>query len=105
MALSAEAAAVNTAVDGVITAIIAYSATLSAGDVIQFVAMDRGDSATNPDHRAAEGTGVVAPTFSTRFSIEHVNDGDFPIQIPAGPGGELVPLCWKVTNQGNDLTT
>ena len=103
MALTTEEAAVNTAAVAYITAIEALNAAKSAGDVIHFVPSDLGDSAYKDNSRSNNDTAVTT-TFSTRFAHEVIADGEFPIQIPAGQNGTLVPLVWFVTNQANDLT-
>ena len=103
MALNAAEAAFNTAADVWKAAIKTYFDTLSAGDIVQLVAVDTGDTTLNDHSRTttAAGAGV---SFNKKVILEHVDDGDYPIQIPFGPGGELVPLVWKVTNSAEDLT-
>lgn len=103
MALTTEEAAVNTAATAYITAIEALIAAKFAGDPIHFVPSDIGDSAYGNNERSNNDTAVTT-SFTTRFVHEVVGDGEFPIQIPAGPGGQLVPLVWFVTNQANDLS-
>lgn len=103
MALTTEEAAVNTAATAYITAIEALIAAKSAGNPVHFVPSDIGDSAFGNNARSNNDTAVTT-SFSSRYVLEVVSDGEFPIQIPAGPGGQLVPLVWFVTNQANELS-
>jgi len=103
MALTTEEAAVNTAAAAYITAIEALIAAKSAGDPIHFAPANVGDSAIGNNERSNNDTAVTTD-FTPRFVHEVIADGEFPIQIPAGPGGQLVPLVWFVTNQANDLS-
>lgn len=103
MALSTEEAAVNTAAVAYIAAIEALYTALSYGDTVQFVPANIGNADAYNHERSGDDTAVT-----TDFSIRHTDtafgDSEFPIQIPAGTNGSLVPLIWFVTNQANDLT-
>lgn len=103
MALTTEEAAVNTAVASLITAIEALYAAKSAGETIHWVPANVGDSAIGNNARSNNDTAVTTD-FTTRFVEEVAADGEFTIQIPAGPDGQLVPLAWFVTNAANDLS-
>lgn len=102
MALSTEAAAVNSAVDTLIVAIKAFYDAATAGDAIIWTPVDRGDSTVNASFRGNAAANSV-PTFSIKATSYHVDDGDFDLQI-VGQDGQLYPLCWKLTNQAEDLT-
>lgn len=103
MALTTEEAAVNTAAVAYITAVEALIAAESAGYVVHFVPADVGDSAFG-DHSHSNNDTAVTTSYSTRFAYVMRGDGEFPIQIPAGNDGSLVPLVWFVTNQAGNLT-
>jgi len=101
MALTVTQAAINTAADAYIAAVKADSDVLSAGDAQIFVGVDLGDT-TIQDHQRTTTAAGADVSFSTKVAGEHVNDGDFPIQIPYRGG--LIPLVWKITNAAEDLT-
>lgn len=103
MALTTEEAAVNTAATAYITAIEALIAAKSSMDVVHFVPADLGDSSEN-DHSHSDNDTAVTTTFSTRVPYIVRANGEFPIQVPYGPDGHLVPLVWFVTNSADDLS-
>lgn len=103
MALTTEEDAVNVAAVAYITAVEALIAAKTTGDVIHFVPSDLGDSAFG-DHSHSNNDTTVTTSYSIRYAYVRRGDGEFPIQIPAGTNGALVPLVWFVTNQAGDLT-
>lgn len=103
MALTTEEAAYNTAVLAAVTALEDLIAAKSTGDVIQFTPVDIGDSAFGDNSHTNNDTAVDA-SLSQRIPYEVRGDGEFPIQVPAGRDGELIPLFMYVTNQAGDLS-
>lgn len=103
MALSTEEAAVNAAATAYLATIEALIGAASANDIITFVPVDVSDSADN-DHSHAATPGTETSTFSVRVPYYVRANGEYPIQIPAGHDGSLVPLVWFVTNSADDLS-
>lgn len=112
MAITAtELNAVNAAALAYLTAVKALTDAGVAGNGVLFVPADLSlDAAAKPNQSERSstvgtlaGTAGVWTSFNQVVATALVDDAKFPIQIPGGAGGQLVPLVWFVSNQARQL--
>lgn len=99
--LTTEAATFNTAVDTLMAALDTYIASLSGGETIAFVPVERlKGSAT--DSRFGIDTGALFKGNGVRHYLKITNSTTSPVDIPLAVGSK--PLFWKLTNSAGDIT-
>jgi hypothetical protein len=97
MALSAEQAAVNSAMDDLVTAYAAFINSLNAGDEIQ-VCYQRSKTGSAGKYGNASNTAYET---GRKYREKLVYAATATVPMEAGDSG---PLFWKVTNDAGDLT-